>query len=50
MVSEDSRQWISLRGHYVAGFLPVSGGALNQPNAFLEAMQLIDMWVSKDGK
>lgn len=29
--------------HYQAGFLPISGGFLNQPNAFLEAMQLIQI-------
>ena len=48
MVTDDSREWISLYVHYKAGFLAVAGGALDQPNAYMEGMRLIDSWVNKD--
>lgn len=49
MVTADSREWLGLRPHYMNGFLAVAGGVLDQPNAYLEAMALIDHWVNKDG-
>ena len=48
-VTQDSREWLALRPHYMNGFLAVAGGVLDQPNAYLDAMALIDHWVNKDG-
>lgn len=49
LVSLESGDWIALHAHYKAGFLAIAGGVLDQPNAYLEAMRLIDHWIAKDG-
>lgn len=49
IVTDDSREWIAMRTHYLAGFLPFAGGSLEQPNGYLEAMALIDSWIQRDG-
>ena len=42
MITEFSRQMLSLYGHYKAHVLPLSGGVLEQPNIYAEAMQIIE--------
>ena len=42
MVSESSRQWMRLYGHYKGHVLATAGGLLDQPNLYLEAMEMID--------
>lgn len=37
-----SRTFLSLHTHYKSRLLPLSGGLLNQPNAYLQAMELIE--------
>lgn len=40
MVTDLSRTLIKLEKHYRAGHLPFQGGLMEQPNLFLDAMQL----------
>lgn len=42
MVTNFSRVMLDMYGHYEKGYLPAGGGMLDQPNAFVEAMQIID--------
>lgn len=42
MVTEHSHALLRLWRHYRAGILPYSGGIMNQPTAYIEAMELID--------
>lgn len=42
MVTAASREWLRLHMDWKAGYLPWSGGTLEQPAAFREAMQLIE--------
>ncbi len=49
MISDDSSAWIALYGHYKAGHLAYSGGVLEQPAIYLEAMRLIDATVQQNG-
>jgi hypothetical protein len=39
-----------MHAHYRAGFLALDGGILSQPNAYLEAMRLIDHWIAQDAR
>lgn len=48
MVTGDSREWLSLYSHYKAGFMALTGGVMCQPNAYLEAMRIIDQTVNSD--
>lgn len=41
MITPASRLLLSLHEHYRHGRLPLGGGVLEQPNAFLEAMELL---------
>lgn len=49
LVSEDSNEWVALYGYYKSGYMAVGGGVLDQPRAFLEAMQIIHEQVSANG-
>jgi hypothetical protein len=42
MVTATHHQLLRLHKHYKNGLLPLSGGVLDQPNIYLEAMELID--------
>lgn len=41
MRSEFSLRMMRLFHHYKAGYLPLAGGVLEQPNKYLEAMEVI---------
>lgn len=47
MVTDASRQMLAMYRHYKNGYLPFSGGIMDQPEAFAEAMAIIDSAVSK---
>ena len=38
-----------LHRHYLNGVLPFSGGLLDQPNTYIQAMEVIDARVSENG-
>lgn len=40
-VTQASREWLALYGHYGKGHLALAGGSLEQPAIYLEAMALI---------
>lgn len=42
MIEEESRDMLKLYSHYKAGHLPFSGGILDQPAAFGDAMVIIE--------
>lgn len=42
MITPQSRFLIRMHRHYRNGWLPYEGGLLEQPNYYLEAMELID--------
>ena len=46
LVTQDSAAWIGLFTHYKAGHLAYAGGALDQPNKYLDAMKIIDQQVN----
>ena len=41
MISDESNFLLSMNKHYRNGHLLISGGLLDQPNKYLEAMELI---------
>jgi hypothetical protein len=41
MVTPASHLWLRLHGHYRRQHLPLSGGMMEQPNKFIEAMELL---------
>lgn len=47
MVTDESRQMMRLYSHYKNGALPFAGGILDQPEAFSDAMAVIDSKVEK---
>lgn len=47
MVTDDSRVLLRMYGHYKNGLLPLSGGVLDQPAVFSEAMELVEMRIVK---
>ena len=47
MITDKSRQLLRLYKHYKNQFLPVTGGILDQPNAFLQYMEIIDGLVNE---
>lgn len=47
MINDFSRLMMRLYGHYKAHLLPTSGGLLEQPNLYLEAMEMIDAHQAK---
>lgn len=42
MITTASREWLRLHMDWKAGFLPWSGGSMQQPAAYREAMALIE--------
>ena len=42
LVTTTSWDWMRLHHFYKRGVLPFSGGLLEQPNRFLEAMEVLD--------
>lgn len=44
LVTNWSRSMISLFHHYQSGHLANDGGILNQPHAYLHAMEIIKSW------
>jgi len=50
LVTAESAFFLSLYRHYQNGYLPLSGGMLDQPHSFCRAMGIIDEWVSKSGR
>jgi hypothetical protein len=44
-----SVQMMDLYRHYENGLLPVAGGLLDQPFAYLRAMSVIDSWMKRSG-
>lgn len=47
MISAASREWLRLHADFKAGFLPWSGGSLQQPAAWREAVQLIELTLNQ---
>jgi hypothetical protein len=47
MITAASREWMRLYRHYKNHLLPLAGGVCDQPNAYLEAMEVIDAHQSK---
>ncbi|MCK7495180.1 MAG: hypothetical protein MZW92_31865 [Comamonadaceae bacterium] len=47
MITDASRERMRLYRHYKNHLLPLAGGVLDQPNAYLEAMEVIDAHQSK---
>lgn len=41
-VTEEARLMLDLYRHYKNGYLPLAGGIMNQPAAFMDAMAVID--------
>lgn len=48
MVDPTAWGFIGLHTHYRNGFLPFRGGLMEQPNAYIEAMQIIDTEVRSE--
>lgn len=48
MITQESADFYSLYKHYQNGVMPYSGGLFEQPNAYLEAMDLIDEWSNRE--
>jgi hypothetical protein len=46
MITSQSQRWVSLFSHYKNHILPFSGGLLEQPAAYQEAMQVIESCVN----
>ena len=46
-VTNDAVQILAMYDHYKNGFLPISGGLLEQSNVFLQAMSFIPFALSK---
>lgn len=42
MITDRSHTYIRLYRHYKNGLLPLAGGVLEQPNTYLQAMEIID--------
>lgn len=42
MVTEFASNVISMYGHYKAGYLLTAGGMLDQPNPYIEAMEILE--------
>lgn len=47
MATPQSNAYMRLYNHYKNHFLPLDGGILKQPNAFLEAMETIENCVNE---
>jgi len=47
MINGFSDQMIGLYWHYKNGLLPFSGGVMEQPSVYLEAMRIIDSAYSR---
>ena len=47
MITERSMSFLRLYRHYKNGWLPYTGGLLDQPNIYLEAMEIIDAQVEQ---
>jgi hypothetical protein len=47
LITQESRDWLQIFQTYKAGFLLVSGGILDQPAVYINAMTLIDTLISK---
>jgi hypothetical protein len=47
MVTDFSRRMIDLYGNYKQGYLPKAGGLLDQPNAYVEAMDIIEAQMNR---
>jgi hypothetical protein len=41
MITASSRLWLRLHMHYRVNILPVSGGIMQQPNKYIEAMEVL---------
>ena len=50
MITPQSRYLQRLYGHYKNRLLPYAGGLLNQPNYYLEAMELISAIGGDNGR
>lgn len=42
MITPESYAWLRLHTHYKEGYLPRAGGILDQPNKFMEAMEVLN--------
>jgi len=42
LVSEQSRSLLRLHAHYKRNILPFAGGLMDQPQAYLQAMELLN--------
>jgi len=42
LITDASWSWLRLHRFYARGLLPFAGGLLDQPNTFLESMEVID--------
>jgi hypothetical protein len=48
LTDAESYEWLPLFSHYRAGHLLTSGGIMDQPAAYFEAMNLIQHWIAQD--
>ena len=44
MITGETRSMLKLHAHYKNGILPISGGILDQPAAYVEAMNIIESY------
>lgn len=42
MITSETQTWLHLSAHYKNGVMPNAGGLLDQPAAYLEAMEVIE--------
>ncbi len=47
LITERSRFFLELHRHYKNGVLPIAGGLLDQPYAYMRAMTIIEEWVAR---
>lgn len=50
MITAQSRFLMRMYGHYKNRLLPLAGGLLDQPNYYIEAMELIGSIVGDHGR
>ena len=44
LITSDTRAYMKLYRHYNKSILPLSGGLLDQPAVYLNAMEIIERW------
>lgn len=47
LITDGTRRMMSLYTHYKNGYLPASGGIMEQTAYFYQAVEILDSWVSR---